>query len=67
MLNLRKIRLNLVKQKRSFSKKKPKAEDGELIKKKHINEAHRKFKVLMRWEVLPAFALATGSVIYFKF
>jgi hypothetical protein len=56
------------KSKRNFaSKKKAKPEDGELIEKKHINEAHRKFKKLMRWEVMPIFALASSAIIYFKF
>ena len=56
------------KNKRNFaSKKKAKPEDGELIEKKHINEAQRKFKKLMRWEVMPIFALASGAIIYFKF
>jgi len=44
---------------RSFSDKIPRASDGAVGPQKHINQAQQKFRMLMKWEVVP---IVLGSI-----
>jgi hypothetical protein len=60
------FRNRLLVGKRHFSKN-PKPEEGQIVKKVHINETKAKFSKIMSWEIIPVFFIFSGAVIYFKF